>query len=61
MLLADNSVMAVPRMPRAPFALGMNAQRNGRAVAREHGIEVTALFQPLIARLPQLEQTELSG
>jgi type IV secretion system protein VirB4 len=29
MLLADNSVMAVMRMPGAPFALVMNSQRNG--------------------------------
>ena len=29
MLLADNSVMSVMRMPGAPFALVMNSQRNG--------------------------------
>jgi type IV secretion system protein VirB4 len=29
MLLADNSVMSVLRMPGAPFALVMNAERNG--------------------------------
>ena len=28
MLLADNSVMSVMRMPGAPFALVMNSQRN---------------------------------